>query len=72
MFRKAGGLPETTRGKGERDQRGFQYITVQRKVELFPLPIAERAYQVNAEAGIANGAVPVERVIDTMRASAYT
>jgi hypothetical protein len=39
-------LPKTTRGKGERDQRGFQYTTAHRILGLLPMPIVEQPEEV--------------------------
>ena len=47
-------LPKATRGKGERDQRGFQYTTVHRMVGRLSMPIARRTGQMET------GGVPPE------------
>ena len=39
-------LSKATRGKGERDQRGFQYTTVHRRMGLPLMLIAERTRQM--------------------------
>jgi hypothetical protein len=64
-FRRASMLPKATRGKGERDQRGFQYTTVHRMVGRLSMPIARRARQM--ETGGAPPEVGSASVIDTTR-----